>query len=119
MQGSLVKPSIQNGPNDNTAAYGSGQYLTDLPPNVAATQTKYVMSYALYKLPYNWRRVLYDVAVDVSGLPVGRVSSIYTSAQNPKYSPSYGIYLNPSTAPLPVAGRIVLAQSGLVAYAGG
>lgn len=114
-----IHASIQQSPSDKTAAYGSGQYFTDLPPLVAATRTKFDMSYALFSVPYLWSKVQYDVAVDLSNLPISRQANIYSSATAPKYPPGYGVYLHASTQDLSVAGRIILAQSGPVAYAGG
>jgi RHS repeat-associated protein len=116
MASQYIRPSIQQSPDDKTAAYGSGQYFTDLPPSVASTRTKYEMSYALYSIPYQSPKVMYVVAVDVTNIAISRKASIFTSSSAPKYSPTYGVFLHSSMEDLSVAGRIVVSQSGPVAY---
>ncbi|GEM_PF-5491002 len=53
-------------------------------------------------MPWLYDRVTQYVAIDVSGLPVEKVSPVFSRTYGDKY-----IYLHRSEMPLPVNGRIV------------
>ncbi|NEW08355.1 hypothetical protein GK047_20360 [Paenibacillus sp. SYP-B3998] len=72
------------------AAYGDGQYFTDIAPN---TMTKRDLSQALYRNTYQTDSVSYYIAVDVTDLPI-------------QYGRPY-VYVHLNPLPLPLEGRLV------------
>jgi hypothetical protein len=96
-----ILPSLAD---DERAAFGHGQYFTDISPGEAAAGSSYQLSRALFSTPwFNWR-VTHFVAINVSGLAVDRVSPVYSRTYGDRY-----IYLYRTEVALPVEGRIVLA----------
>jgi RHS repeat-associated protein len=87
--------------DDERAAFGHGQYFTDISPSEAANGSPYQLSRALFKFQFLHNRTRYYVAVNVYGLPVENVSPVYSRTYGNKY-----IYLHRSEVPLPVQGRI-------------
>ncbi len=87
------------------AQWGDGQYFTDLTPQEASTGTMFQLSRTLYNGPWHWgKRTRTDIGwikIDVSGLPVVRVASTFSSTYGPR-----SIYLNPTSMPLSLNGRV-------------
>ncbi len=103
------------------AAFGPGQYFTDLPPTGLLTQKEY--SLALFRIGTGraLQKVIDWLAIDVAGLPVQRVRSIYkdkiASARRATVA-AYGIWLLRGTSALPVADRLRGSATTLFASTG-
>jgi RHS repeat-associated protein len=94
----MILPSLGDG---NLAAYGYGQYFTDISTVDAAKGSPYQLSRAIFNIPYNFRKVTHFVAINVAGLPIENVGPVYTRTYGER-----SIYLHRSVAPLNVSNRI-------------
>jgi len=97
-----IWPSIRD-PKDpkSDAQWGDGQYFTDISPQDASVGSAYQLSRALYNIPWKNARVKNWVKVNVTGLAVGRVASVFSRTYGDK-----SIYLHRSRSPLNLASRI-------------
>ena len=86
MESKVLNPSI----GMKNARFGNGQYFTDIAPGMF---TKGQTSYRLYGVPWNGRRLTHYIEVETSGLNI---------INNKPFN-----FLNPSTAPLNLNGRIL------------
>ncbi len=93
-----INPSLAD---DERAAFGHGQYFTDISPIEAASGSAGQLSRAIFNMPWLSGRVTHYVMVNVAGLPVINVSSVYSQTYGGKY-----IYLNRSETPLSIQGRL-------------
>lgn len=88
--------------DDNRAAFGHGQYFTDISPADASSGSAYQLSRALYTSPWKHKVVTNYVAIDVSNMMIEQVSPVFSNTYGYRY-----IYLHRSEDPLFVGGRIV------------
>jgi hypothetical protein len=102
-----IYPSLAD---DKRAAFGHGQYFTDISPADASIGSAYQLSRALYTVFWDDWRVKSFVAINVFGLPIEQVREVYSHTYGEHY-----IYLHRSETPLPITGRIEL--SGIVNFA--
>ena len=84
------------------ARYGNGQYFTDISPKETTLATAPELSYALYGGGLQWRKVMGYVAIDVTGLEISQVSSVYG-----RRFPNRFFYLYSSDEDLDLTGRLV------------
>jgi len=77
-----IRPSLSD---DENAAFGHGQYFTDISPAEAAVGSAYQLSRAIMNTPWRYYRVTHYVAIDVSGLPVEKVSPVFSRTYGDKY----------------------------------
>ena len=98
----VINASIREPLNQKTdAQWGDGQYFTDLSPHDAAVGSAYQLSRALYNSPWKNKSVTCWLRIDVAGLPVERVTPVFSRTYGNKW-----IYLHRTLYPLHVAGRI-------------
>jgi hypothetical protein len=97
-----ILPSIGTpGDPKSDAQWGNGQYFTDITPQDASIGSAHQLSRALFTHPWYNRKVKSWVRVNVAGLPVRRVTPVFSRTYGDKW-----IYLHPSESPLNVTGRI-------------
>jgi RHS repeat-associated protein len=85
-----------------TGAFGPGQYFTDIRPFEAEAHTKEDLSTALFAIPNRWPDTEVGfIGVDVGGLNVARMSSVYGYVFSGK-----SIFLNETTVQLPLVFRL-------------
>ena len=101
-----IYPSLSD---DNRAAFGHGQYFTDISPADAAAGSAYQLSRAIFITPWKNTDVTSYVAIDVSGLLVDQVAPVFSKTYGDRY-----IYLHRSQMPLSIQGRMV--STGMVTF---
>jgi RHS repeat-associated protein len=94
-----INPSLAD---DNTAAFGHGQYFTDLSPADAASGSAYQLSRAIYNIPWDNERATNYVAINIYRLAIENVSQVFSKTYRNRY-----IYLHRSEVPLPIVGRLI------------
>lgn len=83
------------------AQWGDGQYFTDISPQDASSGSAHQLSRALFTTPWKYKSVQNWVRVNVAGLPMKRVSPVFSHTFGNK-----SIYLHPNPGPLNVMNRL-------------